>query len=173
MRDYKPKRIEDTKVYVENEQEVIKLQDEHIELLKETLMQCLKSEGIDRGCEATILLTDDDNIRQMNNEHRNIDKATDVLSFPMADIEEGQILSDEGDVNMDEGLLLLGDIVISVQTAYKQAGDYGHSLERELAFLAAHGAFHLLGYDHMTKKEEAIMISKQETVLEKMGLKRG
>lgn len=173
MTDKRLKRIEDTKVYIENEQAVIKWQERLAVLLKDILIQCLKDESIDRGCEVNILLTDDESIRQINKEHRNIDKATDVLSFPMADMKNGEILSDEGDVDMDEGLLLIGDIVISVQTAHKQAIDYGHSFERELAFLTAHGAFHLLGYDHMTKKEETIMISKQEAVLEKMGLKRG
>src|SRR5688572_14239142 len=107
MTDNRLKKIEDTKVYIENEQTVIKLEDRLTELLKVTLIQCLKDESIDRGCEVNIMLTDDESIRQINKEHRNIDKPTDVLSFPMADIVNGQILSDEGDVDMDEGLLLI------------------------------------------------------------------
>ena len=173
MKDSRLKGIDATKVYIDNEQTVIQLQDKLPELLKETVIQCLKEEGIDRGCVANILLADDEFIRQINKEQRNIDKPTDVLSFPMADMKNGEILSDEGDVDMDEGLLLLGDILVSVQTAHRQAIDYGHSFERELAFLTAHGAFHLLGYDHMTQEEEEIMMFKQETVLGKMGLKRG
>ncbi len=173
MRVNRRKMVGDTKVYIENEQTSIELEHKLIELLKKTVMQCLKDEDINTGFEVNILLTDDKPIRQLNNRHRGIDTATDVLSFPMADIKNGQILTQAGDFNIDEGLLLLGDIVISVQTACRQAMDYGHSFERELAFLTAHGVFHLLGYDHMVKEEEAIMISKQEAALAKLGLKRG
>ncbi|MGE5614375.1 MAG: rRNA maturation RNase YbeY, partial [Bacillota bacterium] len=104
--------------------------------------------------------------------YRNVDTPTDVISFPLADMKNGKLLSEEGDYNIDEGLLLLGDIVISAETALKQAERYGHSFERELAFLTAHGIYHLLGYDHMESGEESVMISKQEAVLEKLGLKR-
>ncbi len=173
MKINRHKKVGDTKVYIENEQTSIDLEEKYTELLKKTVMQCLKDESLDIGCEVNILLTDDESIRQLNNQHRRTDTATDVLSFPMVSIKNGQIEAQAGDFDIDEGLLLLGDIVISVQTAYRQALDYGHSLERELAFLTTHGVFHLLGYDHIVEEEEAIMISKQETVLEKQGLKRG
>lgn len=166
------KKVDETRVYIEDEQTDVTLKEEQLQLLQRTAMQCLKDENFSRGCEINILLTDDENIRQINKQHRDIDMSTDVLSFPMADIKNGEIISDQGDVDMDEGLLLLGDIVISVQTALKQSEDYGHSLERELAFLTAHGLFHLLGYDHMEKDEEIDMISKQEASLEKLGLIR-
>jgi probable rRNA maturation factor len=90
----------------------------------------------------------------------------------MADMKDGKLLSETGDYDPDEELLLLGDIVISMETAGRQSEQYGHSFERELAFLTAHGVFHLLGYDHMEKDEETVMISKQEEVLGKLGLKR-
>ncbi len=166
------KKVDETRVFIEDEQTVVTLKDEQLQLLKKTVMQCLKDETISRGCEINILLTDDESIRQINKQHREIDMSTDVLSFPIADIKNGEILSDQGDIDMDEGLLLLGDIIISVETALKQSEDYGHSFERELAFLTAHGLFHLLGYDHMQKDEETVMISKQESALEKLGLKR-
>lgn len=166
------KKVDETRVYIEDEQTAVALKEEQLRLLQKTAMQCLKDENFSRGCEINILLTDDENIRQINKQHRDIDRSTDVLSFPMADINNGEILSDQGDVDLDEGLLLLGDIVISVETALKQSEDYGHSFERELAFLAAHGLFHLLGYDHMQKDEETDMISRQESALEKLGLIR-
>ncbi len=166
------KKVDETRVFIEDEQTVVTLKDEQLQLLKKTVMQCLKDETISRGSEINILLTDDESIRQINKQHRDIDKSTDVLSFPIADIKNGEILSDQGDIDMDEGLLLLGDIIISVETALKQSEDYGHSFERELAFLTAHGLFHLLGYDHMQKDEETVMISKQESALEKLGLIR-
>ena len=101
-----------------------------------------------------------------------MDSSTDVLSFPLADFKNGVLLSDAGDYDMDEGQLLLGDIVISLETAQKQAAQYGHKLERELSFLVSHGMFHLMGYDHMSGDEEAIMLSKQEKVLGKLGLEK-
>jgi probable rRNA maturation factor len=90
----------------------------------------------------------------------------------MADIVKGRIIDEGGDFDIDEGLLVIGDIVISIETAIKQSEQYGHSLERELAFLTAHGMFHLLGYDHMESRDEEAMMAKQEIVLDKLGLKR-
>lgn len=172
MKNRRHKKVDETKVYIEDEQTAVALNEQQLELLQRTAIQCLKDESFSRGCEINILLTDDETIRQINKQHRDIDRPTDVLSFPMADIDNGEILSDQGDVDMDEGLLLLGDIIISMETALKQSSDYGHSLERELAFLTAHGVFHLLGYDHMETQEETNMISKQEAALEKLGLIR-
>jgi probable rRNA maturation factor len=172
MRNNKYRKLDETSVYIEDEQTAVKVKKEQLDLLQKTVMQCLRNENFKLGCEVNILLTDNETIRQINKQHRDIDKSTDVLSFPMADIKNGEILSDQGDVDFDEGLLLLGDIIISMETALKQSEDYGHSLERELAFLTAHGVFHLLGYDHTEKDTEADMISRQEAVLEKLGLKR-
>jgi len=172
MKNSKYKKPDETCVYIENEQTAVDVKGEHPDLLQKTVMQCLKNENFKLGCEINILLTDNESIRKINKQHRNIDKPTDVLSFPMADIKNGEIQSIQGDVDIDEGLLLLGDIIISMETALKQSEDYGHSLERELAFLTAHGVFHLLGYDHMDSETESDMISRQEAVLEKLGLKR-
>ncbi len=172
MKNSKYRKIDETSIYIEDEQTVIMVKEEQLNLLKKTVMQCLKNEGFKLGCEINILLTDNEYIRQLNKQHRDIDKSTDVLSFPMADIKNGEIMSDQGDIDMDEGLLLLGDIIISMETALKQSEEYGHSLERELAFLTAHGVFHLLGYDHLERDTEADMISRQEAALEKLGLKR-
>lgn len=172
MKKYKHKKLEETDVFIENEQSAAEVKDEYLSLLKDTVMLCLKNENVKIGCEVNILLTDDVSIKRVNNQFRNIDRPTDVLSFPMADFENGVILTENGDYDLDEGLLLLGDIVISMETAQRQADEYGHTFERELAFLAAHGTYHLLGYDHLEKDEETVMISKQEAALDMLGLKR-
>jgi probable rRNA maturation factor len=172
MSNIRQKGSDETKIFIDNEQNIIKTEDIHTRLLEKTAIACLNSENITIGCEINILITDDVSIKKLNREFRNIDFPTDVLSFPMVHMQNGKMLPAEGDYDLDEGLLLLGDIVISIETAGAQALQYEHSLERELAFLVSHGMFHLLGYDHMQKDEESIMLSKQEAVLGRMGLKR-
>lgn len=162
----------DVKVLIENLQEEVAPDEALKARMTEALIKCAALEGFESPSEVSVMLVDDDEIREINKEQRGIDKATDVLSFPIVDMHEGTILSDEGDVDMEEGRLLLGDIVISMETMKRQAGEYGHSIERELCFLATHGMFHLLGYDHGDEEEERIMIGKQEQVLASMGLER-
>lgn len=166
------KNVDDTKIYIENEQSAVEIKQEHYRLLQDTVLTCLRHENIETGCEVNILLTDDASIKEINSEFRKVDAPTDVLSFPMADIIKGEIKDDGGDYDIDEGLLMIGDIVISTETALRQSEMYGHSFEREIAFLTAHGVFHLLGYDHMEKDDEAEMMAKQEAVLDKLGLRR-
>jgi probable rRNA maturation factor len=166
------KSVDDTKVFIENEQNQIEIPQVLENLLVSTVLACLKQEGIGVACEINILLTDDESIREINSQFRNIDAPTDVLSFPMADIIKGKINDIGKDSDPDEGLLVAGDIVISAETAKKQSELYGHSLERELAFLAAHGMYHLLGYGHENEQDEREMTGKQETVLDELGLKR-
>lgn len=130
-------------------------------------------ETISRACEATlayeraegdigVLILDDMAIQEMNRRYRNIDRATDVLSFPACD----------GDTLLGPPDGFLGDIAISLTRAEAQAREYGHSLERELSFLAVHGTLHLLGYDHMEEEERAAMFAKQTTILYEMGTER-
>jgi probable rRNA maturation factor len=166
------RRVDDTKVFIENEQTQIEIPQALENLLGKTVLACLKQEVIRVACEINILLTDDESIRQINSQFRNIDAPTDVLSFPMADITKGRINDVGNDSDPNEGLLIIGDIVISAETAKKQSEQYGHTLERELAFLTAHGMYHLLGYDHEDEQDEKEMMEKQETVLDKLGLKR-
>lgn len=135
----------------------------------------LDQEACPYEAEVELILTDPENIRTMNREHRNIDRETDVLSFPMVDYPSPAsfdfLETEEGDdcFNPDSGELMLGDIVISVARARAQAEEYGHSLRREFAFLVAHSMLHLLGYDHMTPEEAAVMEAKQEEVLQRLG----
>ena len=123
------------------------------------------------GCpydvQVSLLITDSDRIRSINHEFRSKDEPTDVLSFPLT--------SDDGtmEINTETGYVLLGDIVISIETAVKQANIYGHSLSREIGFLTVHSMLHLLGYDHeKSPLDERIMREKEESVLEKLGISR-
>lgn len=128
----------------------------------------------DIGCpfeaEVSVLLTDDEEIRRMNREFRQIDRATDVLSFPMLEFASPGDFSRaeeeyEDCFNPESGELMLGDIVISMDRVRKQAESYGHSEERELAFLVAHSMYHLFGFDHMEEAEAAVMEQKQSDLL--------
>ena len=144
--------------------------EEYINTIKKVLEQCFKEEKIENSkLYVTITLTDGENIRKINKEYRNIDKATDVLSFPMFEKDElVQKIKEKSFEHED----VLGDIVISIPKVEEQAKEYGHSLKREMGFLTIHGLLHLLGYDHMTKEEEKIMFSKQELILNDYGLTR-
>ena len=137
--------------------------------LKRLLRECCRRAALvcepDRLFEVTLYFTDDEYIRQINAEYRNIDKSTDVLSFPMGE-------NGEYDENPESGRLMLGDILISAPHAYAQAEEYGHSPEREFAYLTVHGMLHLMGYDHMQDRERAIMRQKEELILKTVGLER-
>lgn len=160
------------KIEIENSQEMIEIPENMNNLISETVKVCIESEGFTKDVEVSILFVDNETIREMNKEYRNIDAPTDVLSFPMLDIVEGKLKSDTGDYDISENVLLLGDIVISMEMAKIQAEEYGHTFERELLFLATHGTYHLLGYNHDTTRREKIMLQKQEAVLSKMGFER-
>lgn len=121
--------------------------------------------AIPAGAEVGVVFADDVYIRELNREYRGIDTATDVLSFAL---EEGEELTVEG--GPDE--ILLGDIVISLETAARQADEFGHSLERELAYLTVHGMLHLVGHDHMDEEEKAAMRRQEEHILGLLGIGR-
>ena len=123
----------------------------------------LRSEGFTDPAEVSVTFVDNDEIRRLNAQFRNIDRETDVLSFPMG--ENGVY-----DTNYDTGAKILGDIVISMEKAEEQANTFGHSLEREVCYLSVHSMLHLLGYDHKEPKEKAIMRMKEEAVMVKIGL---
>ncbi len=153
-------------IYLSNEQDKVPLPEDTEKLIEMCAMGALEEEGIDDDAELSVTLTDNENIRVMNNEHRGIDRATDVLSFPMGD-ENGF------DTDPETNAIILGDIVISMERAKEQAEEYGHSFRREFAFLLMHSMFHLLGYDHVnSEEEERVMFGKQEKVLEKLGITR-
>ncbi|KPC74740.1 rRNA maturation factor [Thermoactinomyces vulgaris] len=116
--------------------------------------------------EVSVTIVDNERIHQLNKEYRDVDRPTDVLSFPLWEPDEEWVIDEE------EERVALGDIVISLPKAKEQAEAYGHSLNREVGFLAVHGFLHLLGYDHETKEEEKEMFAKQEEILSLVGLHR-
>lgn len=135
------------------------------ELIKKVAAAVLVQEHIKDDAEISFTLTDNATIHSLNLKHRGIDRPTDVLSFPLIDF-------DYENIESIQGTLYLGDIIISIDKAKEQALEYGHSLERELAFLTAHSMLHLLGYDHMVPQEEKVMFAKQEAVLQALGISR-
>lgn len=155
----------------------IKLDFDYETLIKKVVEECMDHENCPYEAEVSILLTDDLEIQEINRKYRDIDAPTDVLSFPAAEYEiPGDFSNVEEEYpnyfHPETGELLLGDIVISVERGIKQAEEYGHSMERELAFLTAHSVLHLLGYDHMKDKERLRMEDKQEQVLDKLQVYR-
>ena len=158
-----------TKIFFSNNQDKYEITPELKRLLAKAVHRTLKSESFPDDAEVSLSFVDNEEIHALNLEHRGIDRPTDVLSFPILDGDE-----DTGDVDMNFGAVLLGDIIISVERALEQAEEYGHSIERELAFLSVHSVLHLLGYDHeKSLEEEKTMFKKQEDVLVSIGLKRG
>jgi probable rRNA maturation factor len=144
------------------------------EQLQKLMERCLQAaaELEEVSGEVVVTLVDDARIHELNRQYRGVDRPTDVLSFAMNESGEGEmdIFIDEDE--LDQFPNMLGDIIISVPRAQAQAEEYGHSLERELGFLVVHGFLHLLGYDHGTEEEEKEMFSRQEEVLQKIGLTR-
>ena len=131
-------------------------------LVRKAILATLDYEGVDVDCEVSVTFTDNEGIHAINKEFRNIDRPTDVLSFPQVNYDEGEELM-EGD--------MLGDIVLSLERAREQAAEFGHSFERECAFLCAHSTLHLLGYDHeLSDEDDADMRRRQSEIMEKMGL---
>lgn len=135
------------------------------EIILDGIEASLQYEGLSGDAEISVTIVNDLDIRKINHAHRNIDKVTDVLSFPMIDFAKGERPPEKGPY-------ILGDIIISIETAIKQAEEYGHSIEREIGFLTAHSMLHLMGYDHMEPSEEKEMFQKQEEILNSMGLFR-
>ena len=154
------------KVIISNEQNEFKIPAGVRMLVRRCCTTVLAMEEFEGKAEVSVMFVDDDTIHQLNKQHRDIDRATDVLSFPLG--EDGVY-----DINNDTGAKLLGDIVISIPHALDQADRYGHSLQREIGFLTVHSMLHLLGYDHVNGGIESVrMREKEETVLTKLGLKR-
>lgn len=153
-------------IFLSNEQDKLEPPQDIEKLIEDCTAAALEEEGIDDTAEVSVTFVDNAGIRELNNEHRGIDKETDVLSFPLGD--------DDGyEIDPDNDAIMLGDIVISLERAAQQAEEYGHSYRREVAFLITHSLFHLLGYDHVNgEEEEKLMFGKQEKVLDKLGITR-
>lgn len=153
-------------IYVNDDTNTI---DASIEkLVMELLTHAAKEEGLVGETEISVTFMDDEDIQQVNASYRGIDKPTDVISFALEEMTPGEIA-----IISEAGMpTVLGDILISVDTAKRQAVDYNHALKREIGFLALHGFLHLLGYDHMTAEDEAKMFGRQKEILDSFGLER-
>ena len=152
------------KVNFLNKQKLLPLPNGTKALVRNACKAVLQTENFTESAEINISFVDDDSIRKINSEFRNIDKSTDVLSFPMGE-------NGEYDINPENGCKMLGDIVISVEHAISQAELFGHSNEREIGYLTVHSVLHLLGYDHVDEAEEKkLMRAKEEEALSLLGL---
>ncbi len=127
----------------------------------------------DMNIVVSVTFVNEEKIRELNKISRNVDRVTDVLSFPMLDIKYPQKVNSFSDEVNPDGTLYLGDVVICTKRAKEQAKEYGHSFKREIGFLALHGLLHILGYDHIEKEDEEIMFSTADKILNSVGLKRG
>jgi len=141
-------------------------------LVKQCVNAALGAQGVGVPCEVNILFTDDAGIRRINLDQRGIDAPTDVLSFPMFSFTPGAFSAETIPVDPDTNLLPLGDIAISLERARAQAEEYGHSAEREVAYLTVHSVLHLLGYDHGSEEDRARMREREEDILLSLGQTR-
>ncbi len=157
---------EKIRVIITNDQKAVKIPTGVRLLVRRCCNAVLTFEDFSEPAEISVTFVDDERIHELNKMHRDVDKSTDVLSFPLG--ENGVY-----DKDLETGACLLGDIVISVETAVRQADTYGHTLQREIGFLTVHSMLHLLGYDHVNGGIEAVhMREKEERVLTELGLKR-
>ena len=155
------------KVYVKNNQTEVKVPVGVRLLIRRCCQAVLTTEKFGKDAEVSVSFVSNNEIKNLNKIYREKDSVTDVLSFPLTS-EDGTV-----EVNPETGAVQLGDVVISLETAVKQAQNYGHSLEREVGFLTVHSMLHLLGYDHETSLlDQRIMREKEESVLEKLGISR-
>ena len=146
--------------------------DANCALIRRTIRTALAAEGLTAPCEVDVLLTDDDGIHEINREMRQVDRPTDVLSFPEFELAPGQLPGPE-DADPGTGLIPLGDMVLSMERVAAQAKEYGHSKRRELSYLVTHSVLHLLGYDHLDEGPmKAQMRAREEAIMALLGLER-
>lgn len=143
------------KVYIDNRQKAVKIPSGMRLLVRRCCNASLVAENFEGSAEVNVTFVDDEQIRELNKQYRNIDSATDVLSFPMGD-------NRNFDIDPDTGAYVLGDVVISLEHAEAQAKKYGHSLQQEVAFLTVHSMLHILGYDHVNGGVEAMRMRERE-----------
>ena len=147
----------------------IKTKGKEKEIIEKVVKQVLKEEKIKHDVDVYVTLTNNEEIHKINKEYRSVDRPTDVLSFPMYEREEIDFLRKTKKNDIEE---ILGDIIISIPKVIEQANEYGHSYERELAYLTTHGMLHLLGYDHMIEEEKIVMRAHEEKILSALSIFR-
>ena len=142
-------------------------------LITRAIKTALREQGVRCGCAVSVLLTDDAGIREINREQRGVDSATDVLSFPLNELEPGRFDPDACEYDYESGAVMLGDMVLSLERCAAQAGRFGHGFDREVSYLAVHSTLHLLGYDHLDEGEQkALMRSREEEIMSALDLLR-
>lgn len=147
-------------INIDNRQEKFKINEDIISLVEKTIRECLRVEGIEKDHEVSLSFVTDQEIKELNRDYRGVDSSTDVLSFPIED-------------EFELGLPLLGDIVISLDTANRQAEEYQHSIDREISYLVCHSMFHLFGYNHEDEEEKKEMRSKEKKVMKNLRIYKG
>ena len=165
-------------LYTDNRQNKIEVTDGLIELINEVCQQSLKAEEMNSPYQISLLFVDNDEIREINRDTRGIDKATDVLSFPMLDYPKDKVFKDVyknvkfNEIYLDGEELVLGDMVLSLERAREQSIEYNHSFNREVCYLVVHSILHLLGYDHMENEEKKKMRQREEEILGNLNITR-
>ena len=155
-------------VLIDNRQEEIKVDEALEAFVVQVVEEVIAYEQCEEEFEVSISFVNNQEMRSLNKEYRNIGKETDVLSFPLVEFIEEELNTEDEDAEYIEEEIALGDIVISMEKAVEQSEEYGHSFKRELAFLLVHGMLHLLGYDHDEEASEGEMFDKQEEILKNM-----
>ena len=155
-------------IKINNEQQKVEISETDLDLIRQLYDYLLEQEEIAIKAETSLTFVDNDEIRELNLQYRNIDSETDVLSFPLYEAKE----LEEIKKTESEEMFLLGDIVISLEKAVEQAEDFGHSFSRELLYLFVHGMLHLLGFDHLEEDEKKEMRTREEEILNKFSISR-
>ncbi len=165
-------------IFIDNRQDKIDVSNNLTSHLEKVISFVLKEELVKEECEISLVFVDNNEIKNINKETRHIDRVTDVLSFPMLDYEKGKVYKDLylnfkfNHVFFDDGNLVLGDIVISLEKSLEQSVEFNHSFFRETSYLVIHSVLHLLGYDHMEEDEKKAMREREEFILEKLNIPR-
>lgn len=165
-------------LYTDNRQNSIEVTDDLINIINEVCDVALKDEEVTIPYQISLLFVDNNEIREINNETRGIDKVTDILSFPMLDYPANMVFKNVyknkkfNEIYLDGEELVLGDMVLSLERAKEQSIEYNHSFEREVCYLVVHSILHLLGYDHMNDEDKAKMRTREEEILGKLNIKR-
>lgn len=165
-------------LYTDNRQNKMEVTDELINIINEVCEQSLKAEEMNVPYQISLLFVDNEEIREINRDTRGIDKATDVLSFPMLDYPQNKVFKEVykntkfNEIYLDGDELVLGDMVLSLERAKEQSIEYNHSFNREVCYLVVHSILHLLGYDHMEEEEKKVMRKREEEILGKLNITR-
>ena len=167
------KKRERHELLILNRQRGVLITDDIVEVIRRCVSGVLDFEDIELETQVSIIFVSNRGIKKYNMEYRNINKITDVLSFPMLEFDEdGGVVISAGDRDCESGRVIIGDIILSLEKCVQQADDYGHSFTREIGFLVVHSMYHLLGYDHIEQGENEILREKEEKVLSMLELVR-